>query len=149
MARHSGGDIDGALVAARQALALAPGFGEAHAYVGNTLVTRKRRFADGLAALERAAELRPDDPAVLYTLGWCREFAADALEHPKGAHQPVREDAPTLYARAREVLLRALALGRRAGAARRHRGYPGRDCVGDGRAVGRMRHARARAAAGR
>ena len=110
MALHSADDIDAALAAAREVIALAPDFGEAYAYLGNTLVTRRRRFADGLAALDQAARLLPRDPAVLYTLGWCREFVAHALERRRGAHQPVEEDAPTLYAGAREALLRARAL---------------------------------------
>ena len=110
MALHSAGEIDAALDAARQAVALSPEFGQAHAYIGNTLVTRKRRFADGIAAMERAAALLPHDPGVLYTLGWCREFAANALARPKGAHQPLDKDAATLYAEAREALLAALQL---------------------------------------
>ena len=115
MALHSGDDIEGALAAGRRAIELAPDFGEAHAYLGNTLVTRRRRFADGIAAMERAATLLPDDAAVLYTLGWCREFVAHALERPRGAHQPVDTDAATLYAQAREALLAALALDPDAG----------------------------------
>ena len=107
---HAADDIDAALDVARRAIALAPEYGEAHAYLGNTLVARRRRFADGLAALERAAELLPDDPAVLYTLGWCREFVAHALERPRGRHQAVEQDAPALYAAARDVLLAALRL---------------------------------------
>ena len=110
MALHSRGDIDEALAAARASIARDPAFGAAYGYLGNTLVTRKRRIADGLAALERAAELRPDDAATWYTLGWCREFVANALARPKGAHQPVAEDADTLYASAREAMLHALAL---------------------------------------
>jgi tetratricopeptide (TPR) repeat protein len=110
MALHSADDIDAALTAAREAISLAPNFGEAHAYLGNTLVTRRRRFADGLEALERAAELLPRDPTVLYTLGWCMEFVAHALDRPRGAHQPVERDAATLYAQARAVLLRARQL---------------------------------------
>ena len=110
MALHSADDIDAALTAAREAIELAPDFGEAHAYLGNTLVARRRRFADGLQALERAVELLPRDPTVLYTLGWCREFVANALERPRGAHQPVKGDAATLYAQARAVLLRARQL---------------------------------------
>ncbi len=115
MALHSADDIDGALDAAGRAVAVDPGYADAHAYLGNTLVTRRRRFADGLAALERAAELQPDEPAVLYTLGWCREFVAHALERPRGRHQAVDADAPALYNAAREALLDALALDPDAG----------------------------------
>jgi tetratricopeptide (TPR) repeat protein len=110
MALHSADDIDGALAVAGRAVAADPDYADAYAYLGNTLVTRRRRFADGLAALERAATLQPDDAAVLYTLGWCREFVAHALERPRGPHQAVDADAPSLYRTAREALLGALAL---------------------------------------
>ena len=112
MALHSQGDIDAALAAARQATALAPSLGEAWSYLGSTLVTRKRQFADGLEALDRAAELSPDDASIQYTLGWCREFAANALHKPKRGrpHQPVTQDTDTLYALARDAFLRALLL---------------------------------------
>lgn len=115
MALHASDDIDGALAAAREAIAISPEFGEAHAYVGNTLVTRRRQFADGLAAMERAVELRPHDATTLYTLGWCREFVAHALERPRGRHQAVDADAPALYNAARGALLDALALDPDAG----------------------------------
>ena len=112
MALHTADDIAGALAAAREAVALQPGFAEAHSYIGNTLVTRRRAFADGIAALEHAAALAPDDVAVLYTLAWCLEFAANAIDRPRSRerHQPIGRDAPTLYAQAREIMLRALAL---------------------------------------
>ena len=110
MQLHARDEIDAAIAAVRQTIERAPDFCEAHAYLGNTLVTRKRRFADGLAALERAAALCPDDAAILYTLGWCREFVANALEKPRAPHQPVAQDAPALYAATTEVLKRALTL---------------------------------------
>ena len=112
MRLHSADAIDEALASAERALALAPDFCEAHAYLGNTLVTRKRRFADGLAALERAAALCPGDAAILYTLGWCREFVAHALARPRRGRwsQPVADDAATLYALTTEAMLAALDL---------------------------------------
>ncbi len=110
MALHTDGAIDEALATAERAVERAPGFGEAYCYIGNTLVTRRRRFADGLVATARAVELSPDDAAILYTDAWCREFVANALERPKGAHQPVEASAAQLYAEARTVLLRARTL---------------------------------------
>ena len=112
MALHSAGEIDAALAIAREAIALAPGFAEAHGYVGNTLVTRKRAFADGLAALTRATELAPDDAAIRYTLGWSQEFVANACARPRARErgQPPRESADDLYAAARATMLRALEL---------------------------------------
>lgn len=110
MALHARGEIDAALAEAEQAVAGSPGFAEAHAYLGNTLVTRKRRFADGLAALDRAVAAAPADAAIRYTSGWCREFVANALARPKRPHQAVALDADALYAAARAELLAALAL---------------------------------------
>jgi uncharacterized protein HemY len=40
------------------------------------LVTRRRRYAEGLALIERAVALRPDDAGLWYTLGWLCEFVA-------------------------------------------------------------------------
>lgn len=108
MALHSSGEIDRALEAGARSVELSPEFADAHAYLGNTLVTRKRRFRDGLAAMDRAAELAPGDAAILYTAGWCHEYVANALERPRTRHQAVEQDAPTLYAIARDYFLRAL-----------------------------------------
>jgi len=114
MRPHAAGDIDGALEAARAVLAAVPGYGEAWCYVGNTLVTRKRQFADGSAALEYARTPRPAEAAIWYTLGWCGEYAANALARPKGGrpepHQELAEDAETLYKQAKEAMLHALTL---------------------------------------
>jgi tetratricopeptide (TPR) repeat protein len=110
MALHTHGDVDGALAEAEQAIADSPEFGEAHAYLGNTLVTRKRRFADGVAALDRAVAALPGDPAVRYTSGWCREFIANELARPKRPHQAVDGDADAFYAAARAEFLIALTL---------------------------------------
>ena len=110
MTLHAMGQIDGALQAAERIVERWPGYGQALSYLGQTLVTRKRRFAEGLAVLARALEATPPDAYILYTAGWCEEFVANALERPKGAHQPVVEDAAALYARARAHLLAALAL---------------------------------------
>src|SRR5690606_34135418 len=67
---------------------------------------------DGLAELDRAVADGPDDPYILYTAGWCREFVANALHRPKGGpHQPVEASADSLYASATALLKRALAAG--------------------------------------
>jgi tetratricopeptide (TPR) repeat protein len=114
---HASERLDEALAAAREAIALDPTLGEAHAYLGNTLVTRRRAFDEGIAELERAAELCPDDPGVWYTLGWCQEFAANALAHPRGSRREsrLRLTPDELYAAARASMLRALELGPEAG----------------------------------
>jgi len=106
MARHAHGDIDGALAEARAALDAAPDFADARSYLGSTLVTRKGRSAEGLAELERARELAPDDPALHYTLGWCYEFVAHRVSRkPKPGL-----DAAELYRKAEASLRRCLEL---------------------------------------
>ncbi|MEX1253387.1 MAG: tetratricopeptide repeat protein [Dehalococcoidia bacterium] len=103
---HERGDIEEALAEARAALELAPGYADAHGYIGSTLVQRKGRFAEGLAELERAREAAPDDPSVHYTLGWCCEFVAHAV-----ARRPQPGlDADELYRQAEASLRRCLEL---------------------------------------
>ena len=104
---HTEGRIDEALETARRALEAKPGYVEAWMYFGTTLLTRKLVFPDGLAALERAAALAPDDPGVVYSLGWCYEFVAYRLE--KQATKPYR-DPLELYRLAAERLRHCIAL---------------------------------------
>lgn len=106
-ALHTERKTDEALREARRALELAPDYVEALTYYGTTLITRKLTFADGLAALERAAELAPDDPGVNYSLGWCYEFVAYRLE--KQSMQPYR-DPYALYELAAQRLQRCIDL---------------------------------------
>ena len=106
MDRHARNDISGALDAARRALEIDPGFADARAYLGSTLVQRAGRYAEGLAELERARDAAPDDPAVHYTLGWCYEFVAhNTRRRPKPGLDP-----DDLYARAEASLRRCLEL---------------------------------------
>jgi tetratricopeptide (TPR) repeat protein len=107
LALHEQGDVDGALDEARLAIELAPDFADARSYVGSTLVMRKADYRGGLAELERAAELAPDDPAVHYTLGWCCEFVAHRLSRRPGASGL---DPQALYRQAEQALRRCLEL---------------------------------------
>ena len=86
---HAAGQIDAALASARHALELAPRYVAAWSYLGTTLVTRRLEYADGLAALERALTLAPNDAGVHYSLGWCYEFVAYRLE--KQTRRPYRQ----------------------------------------------------------
>jgi tetratricopeptide (TPR) repeat protein len=104
------GRVDAALEHGFEVVAQWPEYGPAHAWLGQTLVTRARRFADGFEVLDRAVALASGDPYVWYTSGWCREFVANALARPKGAHQPVEQNADALYADARAAFLHALTL---------------------------------------
>ena len=72
------------------------------------LVTRQHRFGEGLALVERAVELRPDDPGLWYALGWCAEFAAhESRRRPRPGGDI---DAPALLERAADAFRRCLAL---------------------------------------
>jgi tetratricopeptide (TPR) repeat protein len=116
MARHERGDIAGAVAEARRALEAAPGFADAHSYLGSTLVQRQGRYAEGLAELERARELAPDDAAIHYTLGWCYEFVAHRVSRRPQASAGAESaaggglDPLVLYAKAEQELRRCLEL---------------------------------------
>ncbi len=70
-------------------------------------VARRRRFDEGLALIERASELRPDDAGIWYSLGWCREFAA----HEQWRRPTERGmDPRVLYERAADAFRACLAL---------------------------------------
>ncbi len=103
---HERDEIDGALAKAREALDLAPEYTDARSYVGSTLVQRQGRFAEGLAELERAKVGAPDDPALLYTLGWCYEFVAHRVSRRPSAGL----DPAELYRQAEQYLRRCLEL---------------------------------------
>jgi hypothetical protein len=103
--RHAAHDVPGGLALARQALDVDPSNVEALEHIGNVLVTRQRRYGEGLALLERAVGLRPADPGLWYTLGWCREFAA----HEMGRRSSGADVRP-LYELAAEAFHRCLDL---------------------------------------
>jgi tetratricopeptide (TPR) repeat protein len=70
-------------------------------------VARQRRFNEGLALIERAVQLRPDDAGLWYSLGWCCEFAA----HERRRRASRSGTAPrALYERAAEAFRACLAL---------------------------------------
>jgi tetratricopeptide (TPR) repeat protein len=102
---HAEGRITEAVALARRIVEAEPAFAPAWSYLGKTLVTRLLRFDEGLAALERAAALAPEDAGVLYDLGWAYEFVAYRLE--RGGGRPAR-DPVELYELAAEALGRAI-----------------------------------------
>ncbi|MBI5287824.1 MAG: hypothetical protein HY873_02500 [Chloroflexi bacterium] len=77
---------------AREALALDPHCVEALDHLASILVTRQRRYEEGLALIERATTLRPDDAGLWYTHGWLHEFAAHEIKRrrPAGIDLEVR-----------------------------------------------------------
>ena len=108
---HTEGKINAAIEAAQAAVTRDPENVEALQYLGSTYVARKKEFARGLEYLEQALELAPDDPIVLYTLGWCYEFAAHELSRRRGrwgegSPPPIDQ----LYEQAIWALRRAVAL---------------------------------------
>jgi tetratricopeptide (TPR) repeat protein len=106
LALHEKNDIPAALDQARAALERAPGYADARAYIGSTLVQRLARYADGLDELRRAVADAPDDPATHYTLGWCAEFVAHRI-----SRRPIEGlDPDALYAEAERELRRCLEL---------------------------------------
>jgi tetratricopeptide (TPR) repeat protein len=70
----------------RRALDLDPDYVEALEHLATHLITRSRQYADGLALIDRAVALRPDDAGIWYAAGWCYEFAAHevARRRPPG-----------------------------------------------------------------
>ncbi len=111
-AEHAAGRLHEALAAARESVAADPSYADAWSYLGTTLITRFLAFEEGLAALEKAAALGPDDPGVLYSLGWCYEFVAYRLE--KAGRRPYR-DPLELYQLAADTLQRCIDLDPEAG----------------------------------
>lgn len=69
-------------------------------------VSRRRRFDEGLALLQRAVDLRPEDAGLWYSLGWCCEFAADDIRRSP----PAGAGVAALYRRAAEAFRRCLDL---------------------------------------
>ena len=106
---QAAGRLDSAFERACGAVAIDPAFADGHAYLGSTLVQKRRLFADGLAALRLAVSLAPGDAVTLYTAGWCEEYVANTLARPRKQHQAVTQGPGALYAAARAHFLRALA----------------------------------------
>ena len=76
LAAHDARDTVRSIDLARQAIEQDPQHIEALEHLGTLLITRRQRYAEGLAFVERALAAREDDAGLWYSLGWCREFAA-------------------------------------------------------------------------
>ncbi len=70
-------------------------------------VSRRRQFDEGLELLQRAVDLRPDDAGLWYSLGWCCEFAAQAIRRSPAGDGAA---ASALYRRAADAFHRCLDL---------------------------------------
>jgi tetratricopeptide (TPR) repeat protein len=91
----------------RRALQLDPEYVEALEHLGTVLVTRRARYGEGLALVERAVSLRRDDAGLWYSLGWCYEFAAHEIRR-RLTREPL--NASDLYERAAEAFRTCLSL---------------------------------------
>jgi tetratricopeptide (TPR) repeat protein len=91
----------------RRALELDPDYVEALEHLATHLITRGRHYADGLALIDRAVALRPDDAGIWYAAGWCYEFAAHEIR--RRSPDPAL-DVRTLYDRAADAFRHCLDL---------------------------------------
>jgi tetratricopeptide (TPR) repeat protein len=104
---HAARDTSSSIDLTRRALEIDPEYVEALEHLATTLITRRQRYDEGLALIERAVSARDDDAGIWYALGWCYEFAAhDIARRPTGAKLEPR----LLYERAAEGFRRCLEL---------------------------------------
>jgi tetratricopeptide (TPR) repeat protein len=105
---HAAGEITRALALTRDVLDAAPDHVEALEHLANVLVTRQRRHAEGLAAIDRVTELRPDDAGSWYARGWLYEFAAHEIRRRPSGSEGLTTKA--LYEKAAASFRRCLDL---------------------------------------
>jgi tetratricopeptide (TPR) repeat protein len=106
---HAARDTGRAIELARDALAFNQDHVEALEHLATLLITRRRRYSEGLGLIERAAALRYEDAGIWYTLGWLYEFAAHESSR-RGSSDEAPLDAHTLYERAAQGFRQCLAL---------------------------------------
>jgi tetratricopeptide (TPR) repeat protein len=104
---HTARDTARAIALAREAIEVDPHHVEALEHLGTLLITRRQRFGEGLAFVERAVAERPDDAGLWYSLGWCREFAAHEIAR-RGSGASL--DPRVLYEAAADAFRRCLDL---------------------------------------
>ncbi len=92
----------------REALTLDGDLIEALEHLATVLVTRQRDYAGGLALIDRALALRPDDPGLWYSHGWLYEFAGHEIRRRRSA--AVDLDPRGLYETAALSFRRCLSL---------------------------------------
>jgi tetratricopeptide (TPR) repeat protein len=109
LAAHDARDTARSIDLARQAIEHDPHHAEALEHLGTLLITRRQRYAEGLAFVERAVATREEDAGLWYSLGWCREFAAHEIRRRGASDEPL--DPKALYDLAADAFRRCLALG--------------------------------------
>ena len=110
MQLHAAGDISRAVEQVLEIISNYPEFAAGYSYLGQTLITRQRKFKEGLDYLKMAVKSDSSDAYILYTAGWCSEYIANALERPKFSFQTPIEGPQALYKQARTLFLDALAI---------------------------------------
>jgi hypothetical protein len=75
--------------------------------VATVLVSRRRRYAEGLGLIDRTLALRPDDAGLWYSAGWLYEFAAHELQRRPSDDPLVPRE---LYEHAADCFRHCLAL---------------------------------------
>jgi tetratricopeptide (TPR) repeat protein len=99
------GDVPSAERDLRQVIALKPDDAEALNALGYTLADRTDRRAEALGLIERAIKLKPDEPAIIDSLGWIRYRMGDldgSLEELRRAY--AKQADPEIAAHLGEVL---------------------------------------------
>jgi tetratricopeptide (TPR) repeat protein len=99
------GDVPSAERDLRQVIALKPDDAEALNALGYTLADRTDRRAEALELIERAIKLKPDEPAIIDSLGWIRYRMGDldgSLEELRRAY--AKQADPEIAAHLGEVL---------------------------------------------
>jgi tetratricopeptide (TPR) repeat protein len=108
LAAHDARDTARSINLARQAIEHDPDHAEALEHLGTLLITRRQRYAEGLAFVERALAAREDDAGLWYSLGWCREFAAHEIRRRGTGDESL--DPKALYELAADAFRHCLAL---------------------------------------
>ena len=103
------GDVDAGERDLRRVLALSPDDAEAMNALGYTLADDSKpgdpRLAEALRPIERALQLKPDEPAIIDSMGWVRYRMGDldeSLKELRRAH--ARQPDPEIAAHLGEVL---------------------------------------------
>jgi tetratricopeptide (TPR) repeat protein len=74
------GKLDAAESDLRRLIELQPDHAHAYNALGYTLVDRTARLEEGIALLEKALKLNPDDPFILDSMGWAQFKAGRMVE---------------------------------------------------------------------
>ena len=94
---------------ARAAIEVDPEYAEALEHLATLLITRRQRYAEGLALIDRAIAARDRDAGLWYSLGWLYEFAAHEIARRGGGDDAALQPR-ALYERAAAAFRRCLSM---------------------------------------